>query len=302
MLRRQHSYAPGGDRLFETGKLTDFAPGEGEHAQAFAEDHPEGSWLEVCVPGDVHTTLLAARRLKDPFYGQQEEEAAWVEDREWWYRFSFEGPEPAPGPDERLLLVLHGLDTFVTLWLNGERLGEHRNMFREAVFDVTRQLRPGAPNKLALCFHPPLRQELPMPPDPWGRNQERTGMRKAQYGYGWDWGPRLPTVGVWRPIELLRQKRAVLRGVQFSTVELSADCSRALVRVRVEVDAFAATGPLTASVRLRDGEDTAAEATVELPANAGEAEGDAYLVLERPRLWWTHDLGKPHLYRLETTL
>jgi len=121
--------------LFETGKLTDFAPGEGAQAQAFAEDHPDGSWLEVAVPGDVHTTLLAAGRLKDPFYGRQEEEAAWVEDREWWYRFGFERPEPAPEPDERLLLVLHGLDTFVTLWLNGERLGEHRNMFREAVFD-----------------------------------------------------------------------------------------------------------------------------------------------------------------------
>ncbi|MBJ7597314.1 glycoside hydrolase family 2 protein [Candidatus Nephthysia bennettiae] len=288
--------------MFETGKLTDFAPGEGERARAFAEDHPDGSWLEVSVPGDVHTTLLAAGRLKDPFYGQQEEEAAWVEDREWWYRFSFEGPETPPEPDERLLLVLHGLDTFVTLWLNGERLGEHRNMFREAVFDVTPQLRAGAANTLALCFHPPLRQELPAAPDPWGRNQERVGMRKAQYGYGWDWGPRLPTVGVWRPIELRRQKRAALLGVQFSTVELSGDRGRAVVRVRVEVDAFASRGPRRARLRLHDEDGTAAETTVDLVAVPGESAGGAYLVVKDPHLWWTHDLGEPHLYTLDTVL
>ena len=288
--------------MFETGKLTDFAPGEGEQAQAFAEDHPDGLWLEVRVPGDVHTTLLAAGRLKDPFYGRQEEEAAWVEDREWWYRFRFEGPEPEPGPDERLLLVLHGLDTFVTLWLNGERFGEHRNMFREAVFDVAGRVRPGEANTLALCFHPPMRQELPATPDPWGRNQERTGMRKAQYGYGWDWGPRLPTVGVWRPIELKRQKRAALVGVQFSTVELSADCARAVVRVRVEVDAFASRGPRRAHLRLHDGEGTAAHASVNFAGVPGESAAGAYLIVEQPRLWWTHDLGEPHLYTLETVL
>jgi beta-mannosidase len=288
--------------LFETGKLTDFAPGGGEQAQAFAEDHPDGSWLEVRVPGDVHTTLLAAGRLKDPFYGRQEEDAAWVEDREWWYRLRFDGPEPAPGPDERLLLVLHGLDTFVTLWLNGERLGEHRNMFREAVFDVTGRVRPGEANTLALCFHPPLRQNLPSPPDPWGRNPERTGMRKAQYGYGWDWGPRLPTVGVWRPIELKRQRRAALVGVQFSTVELSADYARAVVRVRVEVDAFASRGPRRAHLRLHDGEGTAAHASVNFAGVPGESAAGAYLIVEQPRLWWTHDLGEPHLYTLETVL
>jgi beta-mannosidase len=288
--------------LFENGKLIDFAPGEGERINAFAEEHQDSTWLDVCVPGDVHTALLEAGRLPDPFYGQQEEEAAWVEEREWWYRFAFQGPEPAAGPDERLVLVCHGLDTFVTLWLNGHRLGQHRNMFREAAYDVTRQVRPGATNTLVLCFHPPLRQELLAPPLPWGRNQERVSMRKAQFGYGWDWGPRLPTVGAWRPIELRMQRRATLHGVQFSTVELSPDRSRAVVRVRVEVDAFAAAEQLLAHLRLVDGEGAVAEATLALPVNNGQAAADTYLVIERPRLWWTHDLGEPYLYRLETVL
>jgi beta-mannosidase len=269
---------------------------------AFTEAHPDAGWLDVRVPGDVHATLLAAGRLRDPFYGRQEGEAAWVEDREWWYRFSFDGPDRALEPHERLLLVCHGLDTFATLWVNGERLGHHRDMFREAVFDVSACVRPGAANTLAICFDPPLRQDLPVPPDPWGRNQERVGMRKAQYGYGWDWGPRLPTVGVWRPIELRRQRQAALRPAQFSTVELNRDGSRAVVRVRVEADSFDVGGLLSARVRLWDGDGPAAEAAVELPPESGEVEADVYLVLERPRLWWTHDLGQPHLYLLEVAL
>jgi beta-mannosidase len=258
--------------------------------------------MDVRVPGDVHAALLAAGRLRDPFYGRQEEEARWVEDREWWYRFGFEGPAAAPEPDERLVLVCNGLDTFVTLWLNGKRLGEHRNMFREVLFDVTRLIRPGASNALALCFHPPLRQQLPPPPDPWGPNQERVSMRKAQYGYGWDWGPRLPTVGVWRPIELQRQRRAVLHGVHFSTVELSRDRSRALVRVRVEVDSFALRGALSVQVKLRGEEGTAGEATLQLRQANGKSAAEGYLVVESPRLWWTHEFGEPHLYELETVL
>ena len=79
-----------------------------------------------------------------------------MEEREWWYRLSFEGPPEPPRPDERLLLVFHGLDTFATVWLNGEELGRHRNMFREAVFDVGGRVRFGEENTLAILFDRPL--------------------------------------------------------------------------------------------------------------------------------------------------
>src|SRR5215208_1829336 len=84
----------------------------------------------------------------------------------------------------------------------GEELGRHANMFRPAVFDVTDRLRPGAANTLALCFDRPLDHIEGKTLSAWGRNPERTAMRKAQFGYGWDWGPRLPTIGIWRPVTL----------------------------------------------------------------------------------------------------
>src|SRR5437879_12038963 len=173
-----------------------------------------------------------------------------MEEREWWYRISFESEEKPLRQDERFLLVFQGLDTFVTIWLNGEVLGRHANMFREAVFDVSQRLRTNEPNTLALCFHPPLQQIEKAPFESWGRNPERVMMRKAQFGYGWDWGPRLPTIGIWRPVEVRRQRRAAIVGVQFTTLDLSPGASRAAVAVRIETQRFATDAQLTARVRL----------------------------------------------------
>jgi beta-mannosidase len=178
-----------------------------------------------------------------------------MEEREWWYRLSFDGPQEPSGPDERLLLIFHGLDTFATIWLNGEELGRHRNMFREAVFDVGGRVRPGEPNTLALCFDRPFDHAGEQLPDQWGRNPERAAIRKAQFGFGWDWGPRLPTIGIWRPVELRRERRAAIRGVHFSTLEIDSTGKQALVAVHIEVERFATDGPLSTAITLATGGD-----------------------------------------------
>jgi beta-mannosidase len=172
--------------VFDSAKLKDFAPGEGVAAGAPAELFETSGWIDASVPGDVHRALMAAGRIEDPFYDRNEEKCAWMEEREWWYRLSFDGLAEPPGPDERLLLIFHGLDTFATIWLNGEELGRHRNMFREAVFDVGGRVRPGEPNTLALCFERPLDHAGEPIVGQWGRNPERVAIRKAQFGFGWD--------------------------------------------------------------------------------------------------------------------
>ena len=141
---------------------------------------------------------------------------------------------------ERLRLVLHGADTFATVFLNGHELGRHANMFREVAFDVTGQVRPGAENLLAIRFDPPLQHAGQRDPEQWSSTPaERVWMRKAQYGFGWDWGPRLPTIGLWRPVELRRERRAALTRVNFSTLAIGRD---ALVEVDVEAERFAGDG------------------------------------------------------------
>ena len=92
------------------------------------------------------------------------------------------------------------------------------------------KLKWGQENTLAVRFDPPLSKLDPNNPfkSTWGRNPERVYMRKAQFGYGWDWGPRLPTIGIWRPVELTRHKTAALLGTQFATLRHGTRERRAL--------------------------------------------------------------------------
>ncbi|MDQ3590476.1 MAG: glycoside hydrolase family 2 protein [Actinomycetota bacterium] len=288
--------------MFGSAKLKDCAPGEGVAAGASAERFDTSGWIDVPVPGDVHRALMAAGHLEDPFYDRNEKKCAWMEEREWWYRLSFDGPPEPPGPDERLLLIFHGLDTFATIWLNGEELGRHRNMFREAVFDVGGRVRPGEPNTLALCFERPLDHAGEPVPDQWGRNPERVAMRKAQFGFGWDWGPRLPTIGIWRPVELRRERRAAIRGVHFSTLEIESTGKQAVVAVHIEAERFATDGPLNSTITLASDGRRVAEHDFALDGDGSFLSSTAYLVVDEPRLWWTHDLGEPALCDLRVTL
>jgi beta-mannosidase len=292
--------------MFNRWKLQDFAPGAGVAAGAEGAAFDDSTWLDIAAPGDVHRTLIDAGRIPDPFYDRDETACAWMEEREWWYRLRFTPPGPVPVTGERTLLTFHGLDTFATVWLNGVELGRHANMFRPATFDVTARLRPGAENTLAICFDRPLDHIAGKTISTWGRNPERTPMRKAQFGFGWDWGPRLPTLGIWRPVELRRQRQAAIIGVHFGTIELTRAHDRALVAIRVEAERFAGEEPLTIAIRLTPPgatEETAAlEQTLILDSANAALEGTAYLTVDHPTLWWTHDLGDPALYNLTVTL
>ncbi len=291
--------------VFEHWQLGDFVPGAGVVAGAYCVDFDDRDWLAIDAPGDVHRTLIDAGRIPDPFYDRNELACAWMEEREWWYRLRFVAAPDllASGDDQRLRLTFEGLDTFVTIWLNGEELGRHANMFRPATFDVTDQLLPAGENTLALCFDRPLEHIAGQTLSVWGRNPERTAMRKAQFGYGWDWGPRLPTIGIWRPVHLRRERQATIAGVGFSTIALTPTHDRAIVAVRVEIERFAGSGPLTAQLQLAlPGTATAMTHELVLAGPIGASEQTAYLTIEQPQLWWTHDLGTPVRYDLTVSL
>ena len=91
------------------------------------------------------------------------------------------------------------------------------------------RLLPGQPNTLALCFDRPLDhiEGYEDFKENWGPYQPRVFMRKAQFSYGWDWGPRLPNIGIWRPVELRREQRAMITGTHFYTLEIDRAEARA---------------------------------------------------------------------------
>ena len=302
--------------LHEHWKLTDFAPGQGLSLGAHAPDYDDSDWLPAAVPGDVHTSLAKAGRIQPPFYNVNVETCQWVEEREWWYRTTFRLPDAPPyfppvrgtegGNAVRYLLRFDGLDTFATVYLNGAEVGRHANMFIPAEFDVTEHLPPqdwggprGGANTLAVRFDPVVATigDRPWIDDEWmPRNPIRVWVRKAQYNFGWDWAPRLVSVGIWRDVTLRRYQGARLSSVFLKTLEITPQAAQ--VAVQVEAERWTDLPTLTAHVRLeRDGQSVAGA----VPLSEAET-GEIELELLDPALWWTHDLGEPALYDLTVEL
>ncbi len=282
-------------------RVSDFDVGGGKAARAFegATDGPE--WIDATAPGDLYLALHAAGRIPHPFEAMNEAACAWVREREWWWRGSFDMPDLALG--ERLKLTFLGLDTLATVWLNGEEIGASDNMFVPAAFDITDKARPDGPNALAVRFTPTSTLEidplLPEWPGPLGQLHvtKRNLIRKAQFGWGWDWGPGLPTVGLWRGVTLQVQRAAALEQVRFATLSLSE--AHARVVVDLEVDAIAGAGELQADILLAAPSGVVvAQTRVTIADGAASAEFE----LTHPDLWWTSDLGEPALHDLDVVL
>ncbi|CAN5902844.1 glycoside hydrolase family 2 TIM barrel-domain containing protein [soil metagenome] len=282
-------------------RLKDFDLGQGQAQQAFAADTDGADWIDIAAPGDVYLALHAAGRLPDPFSDRAEQACAWVKDREWWQVTQFTVSSIRDG--QHVVLDFQGLDTLAQVWLNGEVIGRSDNMFRPLVLDITALAKVGA-NRLAVCFTPTstvvLAQEMPLwsgASDPI-RHTKRNLVRKAQFGWGWDWGPTFPTVGIWAPATLRTLETAILKTVQFSTLELSPTRDQARVSVAVTADGFT-PGDLSAEVVLTgpDGAEVRRQALA-LTAGAAIVEWS----LDNPQLWWTPELGAANLHTLSVML
>ena len=280
-------------------RMKDFDFGEGERTKAF--DIDLGDWIGADAPGDIYLALAAASRIPDPFGDRAEADCAWVIDREWWWRTEFDAPNVRT--DQRLILTFEGLDTFAEVWLNGERIAASDNMFVPLRLDLTGRVRAGV-NGLAVSFAPVAKRVEGKPALTWpfaGDAISKTGRnltRKAQFGWGWDWGPTLPTVGIWKPVALKVETKASLADVVFTTLEISPERDRAKVRIAVTADAFVAA-TLAAKVELTaPGGNLSAEQTLTLAGGVASVDVD----LISPSLWLTPELGAADLYDLAVTL
>ncbi|MFJ9726600.1 glycoside hydrolase family 2 protein [Streptomyces sp. NPDC101209] len=246
----------------------------------------EGEELPAAVPGCVHTDLLAAGVIPDPFLGANETEVAWVARREWTYERELRAG--ARG-HEQTDLVFDGLDTVAEVTVDGRVLGRTRNMHRSHRFDVT-----GLQGRLAVRFVSAYAEAEAVR----GRVGERPAayaepyqyVRKMACSFGWDWGPTLVTAGIWRPVRLESWSTARIARVRpLVTVEDGLG----VVELHIEVERSRVEAPL------------AVEATVGGVRVRGEIEGTAGVVLLRvpdARLWWPRGYGEQPLYDVELTL
>lgn len=259
------------------------------------EKSKRGAPLSVDVPGDVHSTLLKHGVIADPFYSTNAETCRWVEDRIWYYskKFDWDGKMSEQG---RAVLKFDGLDTFARVFLNDEEIGLHANMFTAVEFDVTDLLQKGE-NRLLVRFDSPIRmtREKDYSRMWYSYNRNRVWARKAQFGYRWDWGPRILTVGIWDDVHLCIYDTARIANVFAGTRSVSAESAE--LDFYVEIENFSGACGLNLTVSMeKDGQVFRSS----VPVNGSKT--PLQMTIPHPKLWWTSDLGNPELYQLRVEL
>jgi beta-mannosidase len=260
-------------------------------------------WLPATVPGCVHTDLYAAGKIGDPFYRLNEKDQQWIENASWEYRTTFQ-VDAATLARDRVELAIGGLDTWAELFVNGTSVLATTNMFRHYRVDVKPRLHAGD-NELVVRFRSPIEAvqasydhlgyKLPAANDQ-GKEMVSMWSRKAPYHYGWDWGPRFVTSGIWRPIALESWSGARLDDVQVFQNKLDAAAAELTIKVRV-VAARAGKAHLAV---VADGKTQIAAGDANL--NVGANEVTLAARIDHPELWWPNGLGPQRRYALSTTL
>jgi beta-mannosidase len=262
----------------------------------------QGEPLPATVPGCVHTDLLAAHQIPDPFFRDNELDVLWVGETDWTYRRTFHAPSSFLAR-ERVMLRCLGLDTIATVRLNGVALGQADNMFREWRYDLKPVLRAGE-NEIEIAFRAPMSyvrekaegaRYLPA----WGVGHHKLDgggwIRKEPCNFGWDWGPMLATCGIWREIEVLGYDTARLEDVHILQDHTPAEGVALAVRVAAET---LDDEPLRAEVTVALDGETVARGLAPL----AEGQGVVELLVESPQLWWPNGMGAQPLYQVRVEL
>ncbi|MFK2903083.1 glycoside hydrolase family 2 protein [Dyella ginsengisoli] len=274
-----------------------------------ARDHPPFErWQAATVPGSVQADLVAHGQLPDPDWRDNEAKLQWVGLADWQYRLRF-AVDPALRRERHLALVFDGLDTLADVTLDGRPVLHADNMFRR--WRVPLDGLAGADeHTLTVTFHSPIAQWQPwlaqqpyaLPgefdsafgDEPPGR-QVTNYVRKAAYQFGWDWGPRLVTQGIWQDVRL--EAWSGWRLDDFHVAQTHVDADRAQLRAGFAIQSDTA-GPARLVVHWRapDGREGTTARDVRLVAGAQQF--DVPVAIARPQRWWPAGYGAPNLYRV----
>jgi beta-mannosidase len=255
-----------------------------------------GAPVAATVPGEVHTDLLAAGVIPDPFDGDNEGRLAWIGRTDWSYRTAFDWESDRHEIQE---LVAEGLDTAARVILNGTELGRTWNQHRSYRFDVTAVLVAGR-NELVIEFASPVGTASRLAEEsglwPHTNHHPYNAIRKMASNFGWDWGPDVATVGIWRPIRIESWS-----GVRFDSVRPLAglDRDRGVLDTRLALAwspaASATGGDATVTVQV-------AGTTTELTVAAGTESVGVTSTIDAVERWWPRGYGDQPLYDVTVSL
>ncbi len=250
----------------------------------------DSKWLTAKVPGTVHLDLMSNSIIPDPFKDENEKKVQWVENEDWEYQtiFNLTSQEMQ---HQNIDLVFSGLDTFSEVYLNGKPVKNTDNMFRIWTVPARPYLKQGE-NRLQVKFRSAvtvgkeLSEKIPftLPESP------RSLVRKAQYQFGWDWGPRLVTTGIWKDVKLNFWDQAKVENIKIEQKNITG--KQADLTVHAEIFAQEA-GKYTLSVNNKI-QNIALQSGINIISMP-------YQILN-PKLWQPNGWGKPALYDIKITL
>lgn len=267
------------------------------------------NWYKADVPGVVHTDLMANGIIEDPFYRLNERAVQWIDKEDWIYETEFTGHNKII-TRENQQIVFKGLDTYADVYLNDSLILKANNMFLEWKTNVKGILKAGK-NKLKVYFHSPVKIDMPkweaLPyqlkadndqSENGGLLNRKIGIfaRKAGYHYGWDWGPRLVTSGIWRPVYLEAWDNIKIENVHIIQKEVSSE--RANLTSAVEI--ISSRNIKNAIITIKADERLIATKCADLKKGLNEFRLD--YTIKEPQLWWSNGLGNPYLYKFTTAV
>lgn len=270
----------------------------------------QDEWIPASVPGCVHTDLIKNGKIEDPFYRLNEHDLQWIDKKDWVYKTHFKADKNMLNKNQTEI-YFPGLDTYAEVYLNDSLILTADNMFREWTVNCTKLLQNGE-NELRIIFRSPINTGLkkydaldyviPVSDNDLAETGKVPGnkkvsifTRKAGYHYGWDWGPRFVTSGIWKPVYLKGWNQANIKNVQIVQEELSSQS--ALLSAVIELE----------SNMLKDGK-IVVSINNEVVANRKIQARDITLLpeiqfeIKNPKLWWPNGLGDQNLYYINLEL
>jgi len=249
-------------------------------------------WHSATVPGNIFTDLLDHKLIEDPFIKTNEDNVQWVSDSTWLYKTTF-GLDHATRDREHIELEFAGLDTYAKVYLNDELILTSNNAFRKFNVEVTSKVKKS--NEISIEFastsifeereKEKLAYEMP--------EGNRIFTRKAQFQYGWDWGPKINTAGIWKEISLKRWSAARILDISFSDdLGYSNQSSKAAITIESDLDGSAEIIGGDEHIRF--------DRNIQL--KKGTHTYTIKTVLDNPKLWWPHNVGDPHMYSFKFQL
>jgi beta-mannosidase len=261
------------------------------------------SWMDAIVPGTVHSDLFRNKIIKHPYYRLNEKKQQWIDKKDWEYKTEFDLSDEILDRD-KIELEFEGLDTYAKVYVNKKLVLETDNMFREYRVDISDYVTSN--NELLILFKSPTQEGLKLLKKqgyqlPASNDQSENGemgddkvsihTRKAGYHYGWDWGPRFVTSGIWKDIRINAYSKAKILNVFYKQNSVTPELAKLSAEVELDIKHHGFY-----KLEVKKGNEILNIETFRMKEGVHVASME--FEINNPKLWYPNGMGKANLCEL----